>query len=33
MVDPEQLKVEFMVTFPSSRAVARVTGLKVEPGS
>ena len=27
------LKVLFMVTSPSSSAVARVTGLKVEPGS
>ena len=33
VMEPVQLKVVFMSTTPSSRAVARVMGLKVEPGS
>ena len=31
--EPVQLKVEFLLTSPSSSAAARVMGLKVEPGS
>ena len=32
-MEPVQVKVVFMFTTPSSRAVASVMGLKVEPGS
>ena len=32
-IEPVQVKVVFMFTTPSSRAVASVMGLKVEPGS
>ena len=33
LMEPVQVKVVFMFTTPSSRAAARVRGLKVEPGS